>query len=81
MAKVNDYVPVSTLRSDGNYGGKRLYSFKTQADANMYCILAINLPEATKMSDAIASNLGEVVSTVCALQPVYIKTGLGTPAP
>jgi len=71
----NDLKPEVTLKT-GGYGGKKLYSFKTETDANTYYLLAHTGIQAGKMATQIASDLSETISTAVALAPVYVQEGI-----
>jgi len=72
---VNDRKPVCTATSTGNYGGKKVYVFLTETDANTYYLLAYTSGEASAMATQIASDLSETISTAVALQEVYVTRG------
>lgn len=72
---VNDRKPVCVATSTGNYGGKKVYVFKTETDANTYHLLAYTSGEASAMATQIALDLTETISTAVALQEVYVARG------
>jgi hypothetical protein len=72
---VNDRKPVCTATATGNYGGKKVYVFKTQADANTYYLLAYTSGEASSMATQIAADKTETISTAVALQSVFVTRG------
>lgn len=76
---VNDLAYHVTLSTTGGNGSRKLYSFKTETDANTYYVLAYTSGQASAMATQIASDLTETISTAVAVASVYEMTGIQQP--
>lgn len=77
MAKlVNDILPEVEAKTDGNYGGKKVYKVELTTAGDTF-FLAYTDEQASKMADAIASELSDTIATAGELQEVYVQKGIG----